>query len=100
MGKSGLLFVGLSVASLGPASAQTYTYGQPAFAVRTPSAWETYKVRLAALARQQGVREPTIQANVPGLTVNQRIIELERSEPIAAAPAAWLGRSHHTSVRT
>ena len=103
MGKSGLLFVGLSVASLGPASAQTYTYGQPAFAVRTPSAWETYKVRLAALARQQGVREPTIQANVPGLTVNQRIIELERSEPIARSTGGVVGalapylRSHVTA---
>jgi len=103
LGKSGLLFVGLSVASLGPASAQTYTYGQPAFAVRTPSAWETYKVRLAALARQQGVREPTIQANVPGLTVNQRIIELERSEPIARSTGGVVGalapylRSHVTA---
>jgi len=103
LGKSGLLFVGLSFASLGPASAQTYTYGQPAFAVRTPSAWETYKVRLAALARQQGVREPTIQANVPGLTVNQRIIELERSEPIARSTGGVVGalapylRSHVTA---
>ena len=30
--------------------------------------WDSYKLRLAALARQQGVREATIQANVPGLT--------------------------------
>ena len=54
------------------ASAQTSAYS-----------WETYKVRLAALARAQGVRESTIEANVPGLTVNDRVIELERTEPVA-----------------
>ena len=47
------------------------------------SSWDTYKIRLAALARQQGVRESTIQANVSGLTVNSRVIELERTEPVA-----------------
>jgi lytic murein transglycosylase len=95
-------FVALSVVPLGSASAQTYTYGQPAFAVQKPSAWDTYKIRLAALARQQGVREATIQANVPALTVNQRIIELERSEPIARTSGGVVGalspylRSHVT----
>jgi lytic murein transglycosylase len=87
----------------GPASAQTYTYGQPAFAAQTPSAWDTYKIRLAALARKQGVHEATIQGNVPGLTVNQRIIELERTEPIARSSGGVVGalapylRSHVTS---
>jgi lytic murein transglycosylase len=87
---------------LGAASAQTYTYGQPAYPVQPVSAWDNYKVRLAALARQQGVREATIQANVPGLTVNQRIIELERTEPIARSSGGVVGalapylRSHVT----
>ena len=53
--------------------------------------WSTYKVRLAALARQQGVREATIQANVPGLTVNQRVIELERTEPVARSSGGVVG---------
>jgi lytic murein transglycosylase len=96
-------FVALSVVPPGPASAQTYTYGQPAFAAQTPSAWDTYKIRLAALARKQGVHEATIQGNVPGLTVNQRIIELERTEPIARSSGGVVGalapylRSHVTS---
>ena len=51
----------------------------------------TYKVRLAALARQQGVQEATIQANVPGLTVNQRVIELERTEPVARSSGGVVG---------
>jgi lytic murein transglycosylase len=76
---------------LASASAQTYTYGQPAFVTQTPSAWDLYKVRLAALARQQGVREATIQSNVPGLTLNQRIIELERTEPIARSSGGIVG---------
>lgn len=95
-------FVALCVVPLGSTPAQTYTYGQPAFAVQTPSAWDTYKIRLAALARQQGVREATIQANVPTLSVNQRIIELERTEPIARTSGGVVGslspylRSHVT----
>jgi lytic murein transglycosylase len=99
---SGWLLVGLSAVSLGSASAQTYTYGQPAFATQTPSAWDTYKIRLATLARNQGVRDATIQANVPNLTVNQRIIELERTEPIARSSGGVVGalapylRSHVT----
>ena len=45
--------------------------------------WETYKMRLAALARLQGVRESTIQTYVPGLNMNNSAIQLERTEPVA-----------------
>src|SRR5438270_7637261 len=64
--------------------------------------WNGYKLRLAALARQQGVSEATIQANVPGLTRNERVIELERTEPIARSSGGVVGalspylRSHVT----
>jgi lytic murein transglycosylase len=40
-------------------------------------------MRLAALARLQGVRESTIQAYVPGLDINNSAIQLERTEPVA-----------------
>lgn len=63
-------------------------YPQPASAT---DPWNGYKLRLAALARQQGVREATIDANVPGLTVNHRIIELERTEPIARSSGGVVG---------
>jgi hypothetical protein len=43
------------------ADVTTPTYSAPA-----ADPWYGYKLRLAQLARQQGVREATIQANVPG----------------------------------
>jgi lytic murein transglycosylase len=64
--------------------------------------WYGYKLRLAALARQQGVSETTIQANLPGLTKNDRVIDLERTEPIARSSGGVVGalspylRSHVT----
>jgi lytic murein transglycosylase len=88
---------------LSSATAQTYTYGQPAYATPVTSAWDTYKVRLAALARQQGVHESTIQANVPGLEINRQVIALERSEPVARTSGGVVGalepylRSHVTA---
>jgi lytic murein transglycosylase len=77
---------------------------EPAYSQPTPAtdAWSGYKLRLAALARQQGVREVTIQANVPGLTKNERVIELERTEPLAHSSGGVVGalepylRSHVT----
>lgn len=45
--------------------------------------WDSYKMRLAALARLQGVRESTIAAYVPGLDMDSRVIQLERTEPVA-----------------
>ena len=53
--------------------------------------WETYKIRLAALARQQGVRESTIQAYVPSLSMNGQVIELERTEPVAHSVGGVVG---------
>lgn len=111
MGINGWGLVGLAAASLGfavpftqaPLAAQAGglepVYGQPA-PVMDP--WYGYKLRLAALARQQGVREATIQANVPGLTRNERVIDLERTEPVARSNGGVVGalapylRSHVT----
>ena len=61
-------------AVLAQASGLEPSYSQPAPAM---DPWYGYKLRLAALARQQGVRETTIEANVPGLRLNQSLIELE-----------------------
>src|SRR4051794_11853499 len=63
----------------------------PAYAAAPMDPWYGYKLRLAALARQQGVSERTIQANVFGLTVNQRVIELERTEPVARTSGGVVG---------
>ncbi len=44
------------------------------------TAWEQEKARLAALARAQGVREATIQAVMPTLQANSRVIQLDRAQ--------------------
>jgi lytic murein transglycosylase len=65
-------------------------YPQSTYSEAEPIAdpWQTYKVRLTMLARQQGVREATIQANIPGLDINQHVIDLDRAEPRAASSGA------------
>jgi lytic murein transglycosylase len=57
--------------------AQSYSgYNPSAF----QTAWDQEKARLAALARQQGVRETTIQAVMPTLQANSRVIQLDRAQ--------------------
>lgn len=107
------LWIALGATSIGsaekPAAQQPVQLAQAsvpvAAAAQSSSAysWDTYKVRLAALARLQGVRESTIQSNVPGLTINNRVIELERTEPVARTFGGVVGalapylRSHVTA---
>jgi lytic murein transglycosylase len=109
-------WVGVSALSLGSAAApvdqrapdpiqlaQTYSYPQPAYVQPAASPWETYKIRLATLARQQGVSAVTVQRYVPSLEINQRVIDLERTEPVARSSGGVVGalapylRSHVTA---
>ena len=92
-GLSSWILISLSAASVGSASAQvtSYSYAQPAYVQPVANSWSTYKLRLTILARQQGVRESTIQQNVPGLDLNQRVIELERTEPVARSSGGVVG---------
>ncbi|WP_344710479.1 lytic murein transglycosylase [Sphingomonas humi] len=46
-----------------------------------PSGFEAYKQRLIAAARTAGVREATIQAVIPALRQNARVIALDRAQP-------------------
>ena len=85
--------------ALAPVAAATQGYDQPATAM---DPWYGYKLRLSALARQHGVNDSTIQSNVPGLTKNERVIDLERTEPVARSSGGVVGalapylRSHVT----
>src|SRR6185369_5249154 len=75
-----------TVASPGPIQvAQTYGYQQPGYIQPQASPWEQYKIRLTALARQQRVSEATIQAVIPSLDINRRVIELDHAEPRASS---------------
>lgn len=53
----------------------------PANLVPATNSFDTYKQRLTSLARADGVRDATIAAVVPYLTVNQRVIQLDRGQP-------------------
>jgi membrane-bound lytic murein transglycosylase B len=90
IGASGWGWIGVSAASLTQSHPQPLLvaqapYSQPAYAVALTDPWQQYKVRLTALARLQGIRESTIQATIPGLQINQRVIALDHAEPRAAS---------------
>ena len=75
-------------------------YAMPA--VQVPTGFAAYKLYLAGRARSLGVREPTIQAVLPALQLNNRAIELDRAQkptPIVSnymAPFAPYRREHVT----
>jgi lytic murein transglycosylase len=86
------LLIAASAASIGsaaPPSVELAAAAQSSSA--TSASWDTYKTRLAALARLQRVREATIQANVPDLSKSERIIDLERTEPVARTSNGVVG---------
>jgi lytic murein transglycosylase len=109
LGPSGWKVMAVAAASLASASTPATILvptaaGQATIAGAASSgAWDTYKYRLSLLARQQGVRPQTIQANVPGLSINQRVIQLEATEPVARSTGGVVGalapylRTHVTS---
>jgi membrane-bound lytic murein transglycosylase B len=86
----GWIWIAASAVSLGGAAAPSASVGNGATIAASAAvfqspdySWERYKLRLAALARLQGVRESTIQTYVPGLDINNTAIQLERTEPVA-----------------
>lgn len=68
-----------------------------------PTGFTAYKQTLAQRARSAGVREATIQAVLPYLTLNQRVIRLDRGQPggvnnpNSTPPFAPYRRAHVTS---
>ena len=64
--------------------------------------FEGYKQRLIERARREGVSESTIMAVIPPLTLNNRVIDLDRGQPgqvnnpNAAPPFAPYRRAHVT----
>ena len=78
-------------------------YTIPAPASASSGGFSTYKSQLAARARSDGVREATIQNVVPYLTLNSRVITLDRGQPgqvgnpNSTPPFAPYRREHVTS---
>lgn len=88
----GAFFPGVAIAQadpLAPLPEQVTTPSRSSPAVvqvsQAPSSalggFAAYKQTLIARARQSGVREPTIQATVPYLSLNDRVIRLDRGQP-------------------
>ena len=85
------------------AQAVTYGISPPQYQPQAQSAFERYKLYLAAKARSQGVREATIQSVIPTLQLNSRVMQLDQAQrpsgPRDDSPpsfAGYLGR-HITS---
>ena len=75
--------VGLAGVALGPADAQIVQqtlpiYAQPATAA--PTGFEAYKIWLSGRARREGIREATIQAAIPSLQLNDRVMQLDQAQ--------------------
>lgn len=68
----------LALMAAGPAAGQSYAEEQ---------GFQGYLQLLAARARAEGVRESTIATMTSGLTLNQRVIELDRAQPGSASGA-------------
>jgi lytic murein transglycosylase len=86
-----LISLAASVVGSATVDASGAATSQPSYVQPVSDAWSTYKLRLAILARQKGVSQATIEQNVPGLTINQRVIELERTEPVARSSGGVVG---------
>lgn len=90
------------VAQAQPVATPTAVYAAPAAPMaQSTSPFDQYKVRLAALARAAGIRQSTIDANVPGLEINNRVISLDQTQPIVSNPGAispfWPYREQHVT---
>lgn len=78
-------------------------YSPPPLANPALTGFAAYKSRLAELARSARVREATIQSVIPFLSLNSRVIRLDRAQPggvnnpNAVPPFAPYRRAHVTS---
>ncbi|MBA2770400.1 MAG: lytic murein transglycosylase [Sphingomonas sp.] len=79
----------VQVAQAQPVTVRRPTYSQPTYPrpaysqvpmARPATGFEQYKAFLIGRARSERVREPTIQAVIPGLRINSRAIALDRAQ--------------------
>jgi lytic murein transglycosylase len=64
-----------------PSAAPVVAAAAASVAAQSTSGFEAYKSWLASRARREGVREVTIQATIPSLELNSRVIALDRGQP-------------------
>lgn len=91
-----LVTLGLAIALLTPPAQEVRAQAPPAMG------FQGYLQLVAARARREGVSEGTIQQVMAGLTVNPRVVELDRQQPgnrAAPPPVAPYLRTHVDAAR-
>ncbi len=83
--------VSMDAAAVPPVQLAQADITTPAYTAPAVDPWYGYKLRLAALARQQGVREATIRANVSALN-RQRAGDRARADRADRADQRRRGR--------
>jgi lytic murein transglycosylase len=85
--------------------AEAQSYPAQSVYAQAQSPFDRYKAYLAAKARSQGIREDTINAVIPSLELNSRVIELDRAQrptftndDSPPSFAGYLGRHITTSL--
>lgn len=68
------------IAQAQPATVHKAQYQQPVVPAQAAHPFEQYKAYLTGRARAAGVREATIQAVIPHLQLNQRVMDLDRAQ--------------------
>ncbi|QNM83203.1 lytic murein transglycosylase [Sphingomonas sabuli] len=75
-----------AAAAAATAAAADQAYAQPVRQAPYANAFEQYKAYLSGRARSEGIRPATIQAVIPYLTVNGRVMELDRAQMPTGRP--------------
>lgn len=72
-----------------------------AAAVEGSYSFDSYKNRLSYLARAAGVRQATINATIPSVELNSRVISFDQAQPVVSNPGAispfWPYRERHVT---
>jgi len=93
--------VEIQIAQAQPISTLAPGYTSSATLAPSTNPFDQYKGRLAALARSAGIRQSTIDANVYGLELNNRVIALDQEQPVVSNPGAispfWPYREQHVT---
>ena len=71
-----------------PATSAQLTPYRPPYSA--PASFQSYTTYLAAKARSEGVREATIQAVIPYLRYNHRVVELDRAQRPTSTRSGYL----------
>jgi membrane-bound lytic murein transglycosylase B len=76
--------------TLQPSAAPNIAAAAASVAAQSASGFDAYKIWLTSRARREGIREATIQATIPSLDLNNRVIELDRGQPGGSPGSSYI----------